>query len=173
MEQSLSPKTVALSSRHTSKREVCRALVGLLYHRPMRTSGTFTVTSFDPVDYTSPITTGVPVGHAHMVKEFAGELAGRSSTQFSFAFDQASGVGTYVAMEAFEGSLAGRAGTFAFAHSATTDGRSPQGLAELLVIVPGSGSGDLLGITGTGRILIDSSGGEVIELDYEFSRDLS
>ena len=133
----------------------------------MRISGTFTVASFEPVAYTSPITTGTPVGHAHMVKEFVGEMAGRSSTQFSFAFDQTTGVGTYVAMEAFEGSLAGRAGTFAFAHSATTDGRSSQRLAELLVIVPGSGSGDLSGITGTGRILIGSSGREAIELDYE------
>lgn len=76
-----------------------------------------------------------------MVKEFAGGITGRSATQFSFAFDQRSGVGTYVAMEAFEGSLDGRAGAFAFAHSATTDGRSLERLAELLVIAPGSGSG--------------------------------
>ena len=136
----------------------------------MQTTGTFRVSSFTPVDYTSPIPTGVPVGHAHMLKEFAGGLAGRSSTQFSFAFDQGSGVGTYVAMEAFEGSLDGRPGSFAFAHSATTDGRSSERLAELLVIAPGSGSGDLAGITGSGRILIDGDGTHLIELDYELSR---
>lgn len=54
----------------------------------MRTTSTFTVASFEPVDYASPVETGVPVGHAHMVKEFTGGLAGRSFTQFSFAFDQ-------------------------------------------------------------------------------------
>ena len=139
----------------------------------MHTTGTFTVASFEPVDYTSPITTGIPVGHAHMVKEFSGDVAGRSSTQFSFAFDQTSGVGTYVAMEAFEGTLDGRAGTFAFAHSATTDGRSSERLADMLVIVPGSGSGDLSGITGTGRILVDSDGTHTIELDYELRRSPS
>src|SRR3954466_15320104 len=107
----------------------------------MKVTGVFTVTSFEPVDYTSPIQTGLQVGHAHMVKEFTGDLAGRSSTQFSFAFDQAAGTGTYVAMEAFEGSLDGRPGAFAFAHTATTDGTSPERLAELVVIAPGSGTG--------------------------------
>src|SRR4051794_30981159 len=114
----------------------------------MKVSSVFTVTSFEPVDYTSPIQTGVNVGHAHMVKEFTGGLTGRSSTQFSFAFDEAAGVGTYVAMEAFEGSLDGRQGRFAFAHTATTDGKSPERLAELVVIVPRSGTGELAGITG-------------------------
>lgn len=133
----------------------------------MQASGTFSVTSFTPVDDVSPVTTGVPLGHAHMVKEFSGSVAGRSSTQFSYAFDQASGVGTYVAMEAFEGALDDRAGSFAFAHSATTDGRSPDRLAELLVIVPGSGSGALVGITGSGRITIDDEGTHVLELEYD------
>lgn len=132
----------------------------------MRTSGTFTVASFEPVDYTSPVVTGLPVGHAHMVKEFTGAIVGRSTTQFSFAFDQPSGSGTYVAMEAFEGSVDGREGSFAFAHSATTDGRSAERMAELLVIAPGSGTGALAGITGTGRIAIDPQGVHTLEVDY-------
>lgn len=133
----------------------------------MRTTGTFRVSAFEPVDYTSPIETGVPVGHAHMVKEFIGGIAGRSYTQFSFAFDQTSGVGTYVAMEAFEGDVDGRTGTLAFAHSATTDGQSPERLAELLVVVPGSGAGGLAGITGAGRIVIDDDDTHILELDYK------
>ncbi|MGI9156353.1 MAG: DUF3224 domain-containing protein [Marmoricola sp.] len=133
----------------------------------MRASGTFTVADFTPSDYVSPVTTGIPVGHAHMVKEYDGEIEGRSTTQFSFAFDPASGVGTYVAMEAFEGSLAGRTGAFAFAHSATTDGQSEERLNELLVIAPGSGSGGLTGITGAGRMVIDEDETHHVELDYE------
>ena len=135
----------------------------------MNVTGVFTVTSFEPVDYTSPIQTGVKVGHAHMVKEFAGGLSGRSSTQFSFAFDEAAGTGTYVAMEAFQGSLDGRSGAFAFAHTATTDGTSPERLAELVVIVPGSGTGDLAGITGQGRIVVEDDGTHVIEFDYQLA----
>ncbi len=139
------------------------------YVRRMHASSTFTVASLEPVDYTSPITTAVPVGHAHMVKEFTGVMTGRSSTQFSFAFDQTTGAGTYVAMEAFEGALEDRRGSFAFAHTATTEGPSSLRLAELLVIVPGSGSGDLTGITGTGRIAVDDEGTHTLELDYELS----
>ena len=134
------------------------------------TTGIFSVSSFQPVDYQSPIQTGLPVGHAHMVKEFTGEISGRSATQFSFAFDNDSGIGTYVAMEAFEGSLDGRSGTLAFAHSATTDNRSTERLAELLVIVPGSGTGELAGLTGTGRIDIDEDGTHRIELDYDLEQ---
>lgn len=133
----------------------------------MHASATFSVTEFTPSDYVSPVTTAIPVGHAHMVKEFAGDLVGRSTTQFSFAFDPASGIGTYVAMEAFEGTLAGRSGALAFAHSATTDGRSPERLNELLVIAPGSGSDELAGITGTGHMVIDEDGTHHVELDYD------
>ncbi|MDQ6640878.1 MAG: DUF3224 domain-containing protein [Actinomycetota bacterium] len=133
----------------------------------MHATATFSVAEFIPSDYVSPVTTGTPVGHAHMVKEFAGEIAGRSTTQFSYAFDPASEVGTYVAMEAFEGSVAGRTGCFAFAHSATTDGQSDQRLNELLVIAPGSGSGGLTGITGTGSIVVDEDGTHHLEIDYQ------
>ncbi|MEP6815043.1 MAG: DUF3224 domain-containing protein [Marmoricola sp.] len=133
----------------------------------MHASATFTVAEFIASDYVSPVTTGAPIGHAHMVKEFTGDLQGRSTTQFSFAFDPASGIGTYVALEAFEGSLAGRPGALAFAHSATTDGQSPDRLNELLVIAPGSGSGELAGITGTGHLVIDEDGTHRIELDYD------
>ncbi len=135
----------------------------------MHADATFEVTEFTPSDYVSPVTTGTPVGHAHMVKQFAGELEGRSTTQFSYAYDAATEVGTYVAMEAFEGSLGGRSGAFAFAHSATTDGRCAERLSELLVIAPGSGSGDLAGITGTGSMRIDADGTHRVFLDYELT----
>jgi hypothetical protein len=129
-------------------------------------AATFKVTSFEPTEYTSPVTVGTSVGHALMVKEFEGAIAGRSTTQFSFAFDQAAGVGTYVALEAFEGTLDGKSGTFAFAHSATTDAVSPGRLHELVVIAPGSGTGELAGLTGTGSITIDADDTHRLVLDY-------
>ncbi|MBJ6998877.1 DUF3224 domain-containing protein [Streptomyces griseofuscus] len=50
------------------------------------------------------------------------DRAAASATLFTAAFDQTTGIGTYVAMESFEGSLCGRPGSFNFAHSATTSG---------------------------------------------------
>ena len=55
-----------------------------------------------------------------MEKQFEGAVAGRSATLFTAAFDQATGVGTYVAMESFEGTVDGREGAFNFVHSAST-----------------------------------------------------
>ena len=133
----------------------------------MRTTSTFTVDSFEPTDLDpGSVRTGTAVGVARMLKQFSGGLAGRAETLFTAAFDQASGVGTYLAMESFEGSLDGRTGTLNLAHSATTDG-GPERLYELVVIVPGSGTGDLAGVTGTGAIRIDEAGTHHLDLDYD------
>ncbi|MEU5891132.1 DUF3224 domain-containing protein [Streptomyces sp. NPDC047461] len=132
----------------------------------MRASGTFKVADFTPAPVPSPaIETAVPVGVATMEKEYEGEVAGRSATLFTAAYDQGSGVGTYVAMESFEGSLNGRAGAFNFAHSATTLGTGRQN--EFFVVVPGSGTGALSGITGSGGMAVDEDGTHRVWFDYE------
>ena len=76
-----------------------------------------------------------------MEKHFEGDIVGHSATLFTSAFDHASGVGTYVAMESFEGSLHDRDGAFNFAHSATTSGSDRTN--EFFTIVPSSGTGQL------------------------------
>jgi hypothetical protein len=126
-------------------------------------TGFFTVSDFTPTDYSSGVTTAVGVGHAHMVKTFTGEMDGRALTQFSYAFSAETGVGTYVAMESFEGTINGRSGTFNFAHSATTQGASREN--EYFTIVPTSGTAELAGIIGTGTILMDG-GPERVVLEY-------
>ena len=89
----------------------------------MQTTSTFTVTSFEPTDLAPPNTkTGTPVGVVRMVKQFVGGLEGRAETLFTSAYDPERGVGTYVAMESFSGSIDGRVGTVNIAHTATTDG---------------------------------------------------
>ncbi|MEV6488937.1 DUF3224 domain-containing protein [Actinoplanes sp. NPDC051633] len=132
----------------------------------MRATGTFEVAAFDPAPVEAPkIETAVPVGVAVMRKVFTGEIAGESATLFTAAFDQATGTGTYVAMESFRGSVGGREGALNFAHSATTTGVDRT--AELLVIVPGSGTDALAEITGTGGMAVDSDGTHRVWFDYE------
>lgn len=135
----------------------------------MRTEGTFVVKSFVATEITPEpaISTGLPVGVSRMEKEFAGGVAGRAATLFTAAFDQATGVGTYVAMESFEGSLDGRTGSFNFAHAATTSGADRQD--EYLTIVPSSGTDDLVGITGSGGLTVDDDGTHRIWFDYELA----
>ncbi|MFF0092175.1 DUF3224 domain-containing protein [Streptomyces canus] len=133
----------------------------------MRANGTFSVKAFVPTELKPEpaVTTGLPVGVATMEKHFEGEIAGRSATLFTAAYDQQSGIGTYVAMESFEGSLHGRSGAFNFVHSATTSGSDRT--AEFFTIVPSSGIGDLVGISGTGALAVDADGTHRIRLDYE------
>jgi Protein of unknown function (DUF3224) len=133
----------------------------------MRASGTFEVTAFEPTSVTSSVATALPVGVATMAKTFTGEVEGRAATVFTSAFDQERGVGTYVAMESFEGLLNGRAGAFNFAHSATTHGTDRAD--EFFTIVPSSGTGELAGIRGTGAMTVEADGTHRISFDYELN----
>ena len=131
----------------------------------MRATGTFSVESFNPVAIDSPIETALPVGIATMVKAYEGAVSGRSATIFTSAFDQARGVGTYVAMESFDGSLDGRAGTFNFTHAASTSGADRAD--EHFLIVPNSGTGALATISCAGGMAVDSDGTHRVWFDFE------
>lgn len=135
----------------------------------MRAEATFSVVRFTPADVTPDpaIETALPVGVATMEKQFSGEIEGRSATLFTSAFDPATGTGTYVALESFEGTVAGRRGTFNVVHSASTSGRTRE--HETFLIVPHSGTGELAGIRGAGGIGVDPDGTHRLRLDYELA----
>ena len=132
----------------------------------MITEGTFTVSGFAgvPIEQERPVVTALGVGVATMEKAYTGGVEGRSTTLFTSAFDPERGIGTYVAMESFEGSLAGRAGTFNFVHAASTTGDDRS--AEHFLIVPSSGTGDLAGIAGSGALVVDADGTHRMRFDY-------
>ncbi|MEU6405250.1 DUF3224 domain-containing protein [Streptomyces sp. NPDC046985] len=133
----------------------------------MRAKGTFTVKSFTPTELRPDpdVRTGLPVGVATLEKRFEGEITGRSATLFTAAYDQESEVGTYVAMESFDGALHDRRGAFNFAHSGTTTGDDRS--IDFFTVVPASGTGELTGIRGTGGLAIDADGTHRIWFDYE------
>ncbi|MFG2873910.1 DUF3224 domain-containing protein [Streptomyces sp. NPDC048337] len=133
----------------------------------MRATATFTVKAFVPTELKPEpaVSTGLPVGVATMEKHFEGAAAGRSATLFTSAFDHAAGIGTYLAMESFEGSLNGREGSFNFVHSATTSGSDRT--AEFFTIVPSSGTGELAGISGAGGMAVDADGTHRVWFDYQ------
>ncbi|MBB6426942.1 DUF3224 domain-containing protein [Sphingopyxis sp. JAI128] len=111
-----------------------------------------------------PISTALPVGVFTMRKIYVGAVEGCSITLFTSAFDQVSGVGSYIAMESFEGCVDGHSGAFVFLHSAST--RGADRTDEFFRIVESSGTGELAGISGTGRIEIAPDGTHRIYIDY-------
>ena len=130
-----------------------------------RSEGTFVVAGFVPVEVEPPVTvtTAMPVGVATMEKRYSGGVEGVSATLFSGG-QATDGAGTYVAVESFDGSLDGRAGTFVFVHAASTSGEDRY--AEHFAIARGSGTGDLVGIEGTGGMAVDDDGTHRVWFDW-------
>ena len=97
-----------------------------------------------------------------MEKQFHGGLDGTSKGEMISAGDYKLGAAGYVAIEHFTGTLDGKSGSFALAQMATMDS---EGHSLQVVIVPGSGTGQLKGVTGTLTIKIEN-GQHFYELDY-------
>ena len=86
-----------------------------------------------------------------MDKVFHGQLEGVSQGEF-LAYGRPP-TGGYVAIERFTGTLDGKSGSFAFQHSATIEDNTPD---LEIIVVPGSGTGDLAGLSGTFTIVIEA-----------------
>jgi hypothetical protein len=109
--------------------------------------GTFTVDiSARPHD---PDTAGL--GQMQLAKTWAGDLEASGHGLMLTGGDSASGTAGYVAMEVVEGRLQGRAGSFALQQFGTMREGEPHLVYE---VVPGSGTGDLAGISGTLELTI-------------------
>ena len=96
-------------------------------------------------------------------KEIHGALEATTRGEMFSGGDPKQGVAGYVAIEVVTGVLQGRHGSFALQHLATMDA---SGAKMTVVVVPGSGSGELKGITGTFTIKIADG---VHSYDFEYS----
>lgn len=95
-------------------------------------------------------------------KQWAGDLSGTSKGVMLTAGNPQMGTAGYVAIEVFAGILAGSEGTFAFQQCGSMHDSQQRLTYE---VVPGSGTGDLTGLTGTIRLTVDDT--HHVELDYE------
>jgi hypothetical protein len=89
------------------------------------------------------------MGRMSIDKVYHGQLEGTGQGEFLSAMGTEKGSAGYVAMEQVAGTLDGKKGTFVLMHR----GVMTRGAPELLVtVVPDSGTGELVGITGTLKI---------------------
>ena len=81
-----------------------------------------------------------------LYKEFHGDLEAVANGEMLAAHEPLTGAGVYVAIDRVAGTLHGKGGSFLMAHRGI---RNAEGQSLDVAIVPGSGTGQLTGITGT------------------------
>ena len=87
-----------------------------------------------------------PVARMLLYKEFHGDLEAIAHGEMMAAHEPLTGAGVYVAIDRVTGTLHGQSGSFLIAHRGV---RNADGQELSIVIVSGSGTGQLTGITGT------------------------
>ncbi len=113
-------------------------------------------------------TDGPQLARTLVKKLFRGDLDGESEAEVLMCQadkeNLSAGAG-YVASERVEGSLHGRRGSFVMQHGALAGpGQEP---ATFGSIVPGSGTGELIGISGSAEIGRTAEGAHTLTLDYD------
>ena len=124
---------------------------------PHHAHGTFTVK-------VQPLTPAPAEGLSRfsLDKELHGDIEATSKGEMMGGGDYKQGTAGYVAVEMITGTLNGKHGSFALQHSSTMD----QGATKMnIIVVPGSGTGELKGISGTFTIKIEN-GQHFYDLDY-------
>jgi len=96
-------------------------------------------------------------------KVIHGDLEATTRGEMFGAGDPKQGAAGYVAIELVTGTLNGKPGGFALQHFATMDSNGPK---MQVIVVPGSGTGELKGLVGTFTIRIE---GKEHFYDFEYS----
>ena len=104
------------------------------------------------------------LGRFSINKQIHGDLEATTQGEMFSGGDPNHGAAGYVAIEVVTGTLAGKHGSFALQHSATLD---QSGRKMSVIVVPGSGTGELKGIAGTFLIQIENG-----EHSYDFEYTL-
>ena len=106
------------------------------------------------------------MGRMSIDKQFHGDLEGTSKGEMLSAMGSVKGSAGYVAIERVTGKLGGRSGSFVLQHSATMNRGVPQ---MNITVVPDSGTGELVGLVGSMKIIIDN-GKHSYEFEYSLEK---
>jgi hypothetical protein len=128
-------------------------------------SGTFEVKVI-PQKPDNPEAEAANFGRMSLDKKFNGDLEATSKGEMLGAMTEVKGSAGYVAMERVSGTLGGRKGTFVLQHSGTMTNGIPQ---MTVTVVPDSGTGQLLGLSGSMTIKIEDEK-HFYEFEYQLKQ---
>jgi hypothetical protein len=131
----------------------------------MEAKGTFEVKS-NPQEATA-FEKGMGVGRYEIDKIWLGDLSGTSKVEMLSSYTESTGSMAYVAIEQMTGKLDGKSGSFYLAHRATmTKDDAASGEMSILV-VKGSATEQLAGLSGQLTIVINVTGKHSYVFDYQ------
>ncbi len=128
-------------------------------------SGSFEV-KIAPAE-SSPIGKEGGVGRMSIDKVISGDMVGTTKGEMLTHTTENTGTMVYVAIETVNATLDDRSGTFVFIHNATMSKTDPNAGSLHVGVVSGSGTGGLMGISGTFAINFDSDGKHIYTFNYE------
>jgi hypothetical protein len=128
-----------------------------------RADAAITVHKYEPAPYDEP-TAGLALTRIHVEESFTGDISGDGVVEFLQAA-RADGSASFVGIERVTGTLAGRTGTFLLQDAGTVQDNIVSGD---WFVIPGSGTGGLAGLCGTGGFRANLGEGAQVHLDYWF-----
>ncbi len=128
----------------------------------MKITGTFEV-KMEPLEYSGQSKDGAQLGRMSINKTFNGDLSATSQGEMLSAMTPVKGSAGYVAIEQASGTLNGKKGSFILQHFGVMAGTESRLILE---VVPGSGTGELEGLSG--KMTIDiKDGSHYYGFEYE------
>jgi hypothetical protein len=125
-------------------------------------TGVIKVSRYEPVPYDEPAQ-GPALVRIHVEEEFVGDIEGTGVVDFLQVLS--GDTATFVGVERVIGSVGGRHGTFVLQDEGTLAGNRVSGR---WFVVPGSGTGELAGLRGTGGFTAELGQAADITLEYWF-----
>lgn len=104
------------------------------------------------------------ITRASVARTFTGDIEGEGHVEYLMMY-RGDGSATFVGLERVVGRIGGKAGTFVLQRTGTfEDGQAKESYS----VIPGSGTGQLLGLEGDGNSAVGHGTEHPFELDYEF-----
>jgi hypothetical protein len=128
-----------------------------------RSNGLITVHKYEPAAY-DEAGDGPALTMIHVEESFSGDIEGDGIARFLQAA-RPDGSASFVGLERVTGKVAGKTGSFLLQDSGTVEGNIVSG--EWFV-VPGSGTGELTGLRGTGGFRANLGEGAEVHIDHWF-----
>jgi hypothetical protein len=124
----------------------------------------FTITRWDEAPYREG--QGQPkLTRAHVAKTYTGDIEGEGHVEYLMMYC-ADGSATFVGLEQVVGRIGGRSGAFVLQRTGIFEGGQAK---ETYVVISGSATGDLAGLSGHGNAAVGHGLEHPFTLAYEFA----